>query len=204
MGLDVYSGGAPEDYVPDVGFMDLRGSDYEPSEVSFAQAPPDPQGIAGLQPAFAEPDVKYSDCLMTRELFEHLMGLQGADLAERLDLESMAETKAGVQLAQGVGDLEDITRGVAPLGDPAAQPAPAKVDYAGVDPQGFAEEQMRILDGRFGPREVMPLYRDTPGELVFHLQEILFDPAEQVVLPPEPQMPETMRPYWGPEPPLGP
>jgi hypothetical protein len=205
VGLDVYSGGVPEDYVPDIGFVDLRGAHYEPYEVSFAQAPPpDPQGIAGLRPAFDEPDVKYSDCLMTRGLFEHLMELQGADLGRRLDLESMAETKAGAQLAQRGGDLEEIAGSVAPVAEPAPQLAPAQVDYAGVDQQGFVEEQRRILDNRFGPREAVPLDRGTPEELVFHVQEILFDPAEQVVLPPEPQMPETMRPYWGPEPPPGP
>ena len=205
VGLDVYSGGAPEDYVPDVGFMDLRGSDYEPYEVSFAQAPPrDLQGIEGLPPVFAEPDVKYSDCLMTQELLERLMGLQGAVPGERLDLESMAEIKTDGQLAQRARDLEEIARSAVPVGEPAPQLAPAQVDYAGVDPQGFVEEQMRTLEGRFSPREASPLDRDTPEELVFHLQEILFDPAEQVVLPPEPQMPETMRPYFGPEPPPGP
>ena len=48
LGLDVYSDGVPDDYIPDIGFVDLRGSHYEPYEVSFAQAPPpDPQGIAG-------------------------------------------------------------------------------------------------------------------------------------------------------------
>lgn len=204
MGLDVYSGGVPEDYVPDIGFVDLRGSDYEPYEVSFAQAPPDPQGIAGLPPVFAEPDAKYSDCLMTRELLEHLMGLQGADLAGRLDLEPMAETKADPQLVQRVGDLEEIAHGVASGGEPAARFAPAQVDYAAMNPHGFLEEQMRMLDQRFGPREAVPFDQGVPEEVVFHVQEILFDPAEQVVLPPEPRMPETMLPYWGAEPPPGP
>jgi len=203
--LDTYSGGAPEDYIPDVGFMDLRGPGYEPYEVSFAQAPsPDPQGIAALPPAFDGPEVKYSDCLMTPELFEHLMGLQGVDLTGQLDLESMTDTKADPQLVQRVGDLEEIARGAGLVGEPAARPAPAQMDYAAIDPQDFVEEQMHILDGRFSPREVMPLDQDTPEEVVFHMQEILFDPAEQVVLPPEPQMPETVRPYWGPEPPPGP
>jgi hypothetical protein len=205
--------------------MDIREPDYEPYEVSFAQAPPaDPPGIRDLPPDFDEPPVQYSDGLMTQELLEHLMRLEGVDLTGRLDLESMVETQTDPGLPQGALGLEEITDRVAPRGGPGPEaslppPAigtlgqyddsdrlpvtelpPAQVDYVQTDPRDFFEQQMLMLDSQFGPLEAMLSDRGAPMEAVFPVHETLFDPSQPVVLPPEPEMPRPMEPGFGPPP----
>jgi hypothetical protein len=91
----VYSDGSPEDYVPDVGLMDMRGADYEPYEVLFDQAPPHtPQMTGDLLPDIDKPQIHYSDCAMTQGLFEHLMKTKGLDPTGRLDIEPISQAPA--------------------------------------------------------------------------------------------------------------
>jgi len=227
--LEVYNGGSPEDYLPDVGFMDIPGADYEPYEVSFDQALlPGPQGIRDLQPDFDKPEVHYSDCPMTHGLFEHLMKTEGLDLTGRLDLEPIAEAPVAPGPMPVASDLEEIARGAAPLGElapqvsfplpsidassqydhfdqlPASDLPPAPVDYAAIDPQDCFEQQRKILDNRFDQLETMPLDRGTPIEAAFLDQVVLFDPSQHVPLSPEPHMPRHMGSEFGPDVPPAP
>ena len=118
--LDLYSGGTPDDYVPDLGAVGMRAVGYEPYEVSFAQPPtPDPPRIPEPQPELDEPQVSYSDCPMTEELFEHLMGEVGVDLDGRLDIASMADPQVDRDLTGGACDLEEIIRSTLPPEEPA-------------------------------------------------------------------------------------
>ena len=222
---DLYLGRLPDDYVPDVGVMSVREPDYEPYEVSFAQAPPpDPPGIRDLPPDLDEPPVKYSDGLMTQALWEHLMRLEGADLTGRLDLQSMVETKTNPGLPPGAPGLEEITHNVAPQGGPgpeaslpppaigtpeqcgdsdrlpAAELPPTRVDYVQTDPREYFEQQMSMLDSRFGPLEAMLFDRGAPMEAVFPVPGTLFDPSQPLVLPSEPEMPRLAEPGLGPPP----
>ena len=227
--LEVYNGGSPEDYLPDVGFMDIPGADYEPYEVSFDQAlPPGPQGIRDLQPDFDEPEVHYSDCPMTHGLFEDLMKMEGLDPTGRLDLEPIAEAPADPGPMPMASDLEEIARGAAPPGEsapqvslpprsiaesgqydhfdqlPASNLPPAPVDYAAMDPQDFFEQQREILDNRFGQLETMPPDRGTKIEVAFLGQVVLSDPSQQIPLSPEPHMPRHMGSGFGPDVPPAP
>ena len=162
---------------------------------------------------------------MTEELLEHLIGLEGADLTGRLDLESMVETKTDPGPPPGALDLQEIAHKVAPQGGPgpeaslpppaigtpgqygdsdrlpAAELPPARVNYVQMNPRDFfQQQQMQMLDSQFGLLEAMPSDRGTPMEAVFPVPGALLDPSQPLVLPPEPERPSLMEPGFGPPP----
>jgi hypothetical protein len=162
--LEVYNDSSPEDYIPDLRFANLRGTDYEPYEVVFEQAPPNTPQMAGiLLPDDGEPPVRYSDCPMTRGLFEHFIKAEGFDTAGRLDIEPISEAPADPGLTSADSGLEEIVHGAVPFEGPELwislpprsmdesgqydhfdhMPSPnlpsARADYTAIDPQDFFE-----------------------------------------------------------------
>jgi hypothetical protein len=221
--LEVYNDGSPEDYIPDVGFADMRRTDYEPYKVVFEQAPPNtPQMTGALLPDVGEPPVRYSDRPMTQGLFEHLMKEEGLNPAGRLDIEPISEAPADPEPMPEDSGLEEIVHGAGPIEESAPQAwfpqhpiaendqydhldwLPVSANYAAVDPQDFFQQQKRIMDNGLGPPEVVPLERGTPMEADFLDQIVLSDPSQQMLQFPEPHIPRYMGPGFGPDVPPAP
>jgi hypothetical protein len=217
--LDVYNDGSPEDYIPDLRFANMRGTEYEPYEVVFEQAPPNiPQITGDVPPNIDEPPIHYSDCRMTQGLFEHLMKEEGFDPAGRLDIESISEAPADPEPMSADSGLEEIAHGAVPLEEPELRVSlppcsmaesgqydhfdqspssdlpSAPADYAAIDPQDFFEQQRRMIDFGIGP-----LDRGSPMEMEFLDQIVLSDPSQQMLLSPEPHIPWHIGPGFGPD-----
>ncbi len=222
--LKVYNDSSPEDYIPEVGFADMRGTDYEPYEVVFEQAPPNtPQMTGALLPAVGEPPVRYSDCPMTRGLFEHLMKGEGFDPAGRLDIEPISEAPADPGPMSVDSGLEEIVHGAVPFEEPelrlslpsrsmaesgqydhfdhlpASDLPSAPAEYTTIDPQEFFEQQRRIMDDGFGALEVASLDQGAPMQADYLDQIALSEPSHQMLQFPEPHIRQYMGPGFGPD-----
>jgi hypothetical protein len=201
--LEVYNDSSPEDYIPDLRFANLRGTDYEPYEIVFEQAPPNTPQMAGvLLPDDGEPPVRYSDCPMTRGLFEHFMKEEGFDPAGRLDIEPISEAPADLgpvgQSAQQVYlppcSIDDSDQYDHFDQLPTSDLPSAQAGYAAFNPQDFFEQQRRMIDIGFGQ-----LDQGAPMEMEFLDQIVLSDPSQQMLLSPEPHIPRHMGPGFGPD-----
>jgi hypothetical protein len=222
--LEVYNDGSPEDYIPDLRFANMRGTDYEPYEVVFEQPPPNtPQMSGDVPPDIDETPIHYSDCRMTQGLFEHFMKEEGLDPTGRLDIEPISETSkdpgpmpvdSGLEeIVHEMGSIKDsapqtcfLRHPIAESGQydcldrlPTSDHTSASVDYAAIDPQDFFKQQRQIMDDGFGPLEVVPHERGAPMEANFLDQIVLSDPSQEMLLFPEPHRPWHMGPGFGPD-----
>jgi len=215
---EVYMGDFPEQYFPDVGFMEIPESEYGSYEASFIQEPlpPTHQGFGSLTPDFDQLEVEYEDCLMTQELFELQMEMAVKLESVPLDLEQMIELKANQDLIEGALDIEEIVgslilqedmtpevslpSSVIEAGEqyddeyplPAVEPLPGQMNYAAMDPQDFFEQQMQMIESQFNQFDP-----SAQMEAIFNAHEALFELLQQA-LPFEPVMPELSASGMGP------
>jgi len=209
---EVYMGDLPDEYIPEVGFMDIPEPDYGSYEAPFVQAPftPAPQGFGPLPQDVVQ--VEYDDSLMDQELFEHEMKLAGS--IEPISLDQVVEHNANLDMVENVLDFGDISDRLIPPVDimpemsipspvadtadayslPPIEPLSGQMNYAAVDPQDFFVQQMRMMENQFDQFDP-----SAQMEAAFNAHEALFEQSQHA-LPFEPAIPGPSMGRMGPMP----
>ena len=209
-----YMDGTREDYFPHPGFMEIPRSEYEAFDRDLVEDMPrmGSQGIDALRhiaPALREFDhvehVRYEDCLMEKDFFEHQMRLlreqfeedqsrsfEHNDIVERAlaENEQGAELRANIDLIEKMLDIEQlvsqvesvaadprmILEKIGTLSDTMSQPETSEAaDYAMPEPQEYFEQQMQMMEAQLFQLEHTQFDHGSQMEMMFDAQEAAFD-----------------------------